>query len=198
MPLLPELGMFALLPEPKSRWREFVFGYGTESAALIILLSLGILRPQILTRSTGSYRPIALVNTPVPVNHEPAPVRVIQAPRLVAQRPMQVSTNLRLEPRLSKTPEEPAPRVQAREMAVPTNSPPAVPHLRPLLPLRRRCRLADLEIPMACLQRRPTGSRSQSRRLDHLIYRLEAVPATEPAEQRARRESSKVSDSAME
>jgi TonB family protein len=120
MPLLPELGMFALLPEPKSRWKEFVFGYGTQSAALIILLSLGILRPQILTRSTGSYRPIALVNTPVPVNHEPAPVRVIQAPRLVAQRPMQVPTNLRLEPRLSKTPEEPAPRVQAREMAVPT------------------------------------------------------------------------------
>jgi TonB family protein len=49
---------------------------------------------------------------------------------------------------------------------------------------------------MACLQRRPTGSRSQSRRLDHLIYRLEAVPATEPAEQRARRESSQVPDSA--
>ena len=85
MPLLPELGMFALLPEPKSRWREFVFGYGTQSAALILLLSLGILRPQLLTRSTGSYRPIALVNTPVPVNHEPAPVRVIQAPRVVAQ-----------------------------------------------------------------------------------------------------------------
>ncbi len=101
MPLLPEAGMFCLLPEPKSRWKEFAFGYGSQSAALMVLLTVGILRPQILTHTVADLHVVTLVNTPPPINHQPAPVRVIQAPPVVAQLHSPIPDNLRLvAPRL--------------------------------------------------------------------------------------------------
>jgi TonB family protein len=111
--------MFALLPEPKSRWREFVFSYGSQSLILAILLSVGILRPQVITRAARGLRLVALVSTPPPVNHEPAPIRLIQAPRVVAQLSTPIPRNLRrLAPR-SKiiAPEETAPRVPITQEA---------------------------------------------------------------------------------
>lgn len=129
MPLLPEAGMFSLLPEPKSRWREFVFGYGAETACVIVLLSVGILRPQIVTRATGPYRSIALVNTPVPVNHEPAPVRVIQVPPVISRQHVDIPANLRLKALPATAPEESAPKVQSHDTAMP-----AIADTKPLIP----------------------------------------------------------------
>jgi TonB family protein len=131
MPLLPENGMFSLLPEPQSRWREFVFSYGAQGAALTIVLSLGILRPQALIRANGSYRPIALVSTPVPVNQEPAPIRVMPAPRVVSQQSVPVPNNLRFfaSRHQQEMPEESAPKVEVHNAPPPTiaDAKPAIP-----------------------------------------------------------------------
>jgi TonB family protein len=110
--------MFALLPEPKSRWREFVFGYGSQSVAIGILLSIGILRPQIITRTARELRSVTLVSTPAPVNHQPASIRVIEAPRVVAQLHSPIPDNLRLTaPRPKPTvAEEATPRIQIAQV----------------------------------------------------------------------------------
>jgi TonB family protein len=109
--------MFALLPEPKSRWREFVFGYGSQTIAIAIVLTLGVLRPQILTRTARELRSVTLVSTPAPVNHEPAPIRVIEAPRVVAQLHSPIPDNLRLTaPRPKPTAaEDAAPKLQTTQ-----------------------------------------------------------------------------------
>ena len=106
--------MFALLPEPKSRWREFGFGYGSQTVAIAILLTLGILHPQILTRTARELRSVTLVSTPAPVNRQPAPVRVIEVPRVVEQLHSPIPDNLRLTaPRPKPTvADDAAPKVQ--------------------------------------------------------------------------------------
>src|SRR5215813_3377745 len=131
MPLLPEAGMFALLPEPKSRWKEFVFSYGSQSVAIAILLSLGILRPQILTRTARELRLVSLVNTSPPVNHEPAPIRVIQRPPVVAQLHAPIPDNMRLTaPRpKAETHEEGTPKIQLSQPETPK-----VAEIKPVIP----------------------------------------------------------------
>jgi TonB family protein len=131
MPLLPEVGMFSLLPEPKSRWREFVFGYGSQSVAIAILLSIGILRPQILTRSARELRSVTLVSTPAPVNHQPAPIRAVEAPRVVAQLHSPIPDNLRLTAPRPKpaVPDESAPKIQ-----MPQAEPAKVVNAKPVIP----------------------------------------------------------------
>jgi TonB family protein len=106
--------MFSLLPEPKSRWKEFVFGYGSQGAAIAIVLSIGILRPQILSRTVRDYRLVALVRTPAPINRQPAPVRVIQATPVIARLHAPIPDNLRLvapRPQPTRAEAEP-PRIQ--------------------------------------------------------------------------------------
>lgn len=123
--------MFALLPEPKSRWRQFVFGYGSQSVAIAILLSLGILRPQLLTRTAKGMRLVSLVNTPPPVNHEPAPIRMMQRPRVVAQLRAPIPENLRLTaPRPTREmQEEAAPKIQISQSETPK-----IAEVKPVIP----------------------------------------------------------------
>jgi TonB family protein len=131
MPLLPEAGMFSLLPEPKSRWREFVFSYGSQSVLIAMLLAVGILRPQILTRTARELRLVTLVSTPPPVNHQPAPIRIIQTPKVIAQLHSPIPDNLRLvapRPKLV-TPEESAPKIQTSQPEAPK-----IADVKPVLP----------------------------------------------------------------
>ena len=104
-------GLFSLLPEPKSRWREFAFSYGIEVVAVSFVLTLSILRPQLITESARNYRIISLVPTPPPVNHQPAPVRIIEQPHVVAQLKTPIPDNLRLV--------APKPKPQPREEVAP-------------------------------------------------------------------------------
>ena len=71
-------GLFSLLPEPKSRWREFSFSYGIEVVAVSFVLTLSILRPQLITETARYDKIISLVPTPPPV---PA-VRKVPLPTL--------------------------------------------------------------------------------------------------------------------
>lgn len=114
MPPHPEVEMFSLLPTPKSRWKEFLFSYGVEIAIGAVVLSVGILRPQVITHVAREYRTIALVETPPPVNHQPAPIRVIHAP-VVSELSEPLPDNRRLiAPRRQEpVPEPAAPKVQA-------------------------------------------------------------------------------------
>jgi TonB family protein len=103
--------MFSLLPAPKSRWREFVFGYGINGVALGALLLLALLRPQIIREAAKDYHIVTLVSTPAPVNHEPAPIRVIEPPRVTAQLREPIPENRRIE--------APRPKIQAPEESTP-------------------------------------------------------------------------------
>jgi TonB family protein len=106
-----DVGTFSLLPDPKSRWREFSFSYGVEVLAVSIVLTLSILQPQFITDTARTYRIISLVPTPPPVNHQPAPIRIIEQPKVVAQLKTPIPDNLRLT--------APKPRPQLHEEVTP-------------------------------------------------------------------------------
>ena len=132
MPPRPEYEMFSLLPTPKSRWKEFVFSYGVEIAAGAIVLSVGILRPQVITHVAREYHMIALVETPPPVNHQPAPIRVIQAPPVVAELKEPIPDNRRLNaprPKPQEVEEAIAPKIQAQ-----ADKPAALTDDKPIIP----------------------------------------------------------------
>src|ERR1700757_898214 len=80
MYLTPDRGLFAGLPERRPPWKEFMFSMGTQSIAVVLLVWLAVLHPQVLMPPARDYHAIELVPTPVPVNHEPAPVKVFKAP----------------------------------------------------------------------------------------------------------------------
>src|SRR5437588_10273562 len=107
-------GLFSLLPEPKSRWREFSFSYGIEVVAVSFVLTLSILRPQLITETARYDKIISLVPTPPPVNHQPAPVRIVDRTKVVAQFKAPIPDNFRLlapKPRPAAH-EEVAPKIE--------------------------------------------------------------------------------------
>src|SRR5437016_12177727 len=89
-------GLFSLLPEPKSRWREFSFSYGIEVAAVSFVLTLSILRPQLITETARYDKIISLVPTAPPVNHQPAPARIVDRTKVVAKLNTPTPHNSRL------------------------------------------------------------------------------------------------------
>ena len=114
-------GMFSLLPEPKTRWKEFAFGYAVTMTAIGVLLLVAVLRPHIITQAMREYHMIGLVDNPPPVNHEPAPVRVIPQPKVVSQLKEPIPDNLRLtapKPKV-QVPDEVAPKVLAETKPAP-------------------------------------------------------------------------------
>jgi len=62
-------GPFSLLPRGRTPWYEFVLSYGVQTVAIAILVWIPVLHPEVLARPKLEY--VALVPTPVPVNHEP-------------------------------------------------------------------------------------------------------------------------------
>lgn len=124
-------GMFSLLPEPKTRWKEFTFGYSVTMAAVGVLLLVAVLRPHIITQAGREYHMIALVDNPPPVNHEPAPVRVIPQPKVVSQLKTPIPDNMRLsspKPKVQPS-DEVAPKVQFAE-----NKPEPILNAKPVIP----------------------------------------------------------------
>ena len=131
MPASTYTGMFSLLPEPKTRWKEFTFGYSLTMMAVAVLLLVAVLRPHIISDAAREYHMIALVDNPPPVNHEPAPVRVISQPRVVAPLKTSIPDNLRVtapKPKI-QVPDEIAPKVQLAE-----NKPLPILNDKPVIP----------------------------------------------------------------
>jgi TonB family protein len=126
-----DTGMFSLLPEPKSRWREFGFGYGVNLAALATLALIGMLRPHLITQAAKDYHLVTLVSTPPPVNHTPAPIRVIEPPKAVAELKTPIPDNLRLAtPKPKPQPQEDA----VPKVALPADKPAPVIAAKPVIP----------------------------------------------------------------
>jgi TonB family protein len=123
--------MFSLLPTPKSRWKEFLLSYGAEIAVGAIALSVGILRPQVITHVARQYHMIALVETPPPVNHQPAPIRVIQSPIVVAALKEPLPDNRRLT---APRPQAPAEELPAPKVLETANKPATLLDDKPVIP----------------------------------------------------------------
>jgi TonB family protein len=77
--------LFSLLPEKKTPWSEFVFSFGTQSLVVAFVIWARLLQPEMLEAPEHVYRAVALVPTPVPVNHEPQPLRQLPKPQVVAK-----------------------------------------------------------------------------------------------------------------
>lgn len=94
--------MFSLLPESRPPWTEFLFSMGTQGLALVLVLLVGLLHPQVLIPEPRTFAYMRLVDTPPPVPTEPAPIRVLAQPEthpLTQPSP----EALRLPPPLPKT-----------------------------------------------------------------------------------------------
>lgn len=126
MYLTPDHGLFEMLPDRRPPWKEFMFSMGTQSVAVLLLVWLAVLHPQVLLSPARDYHAIELVPTPVPVNHEPAPVKVFKAPMMANLVPVPkdaVRLPSEIKPKVEETP---APQV-AVAMQKPTPLPPATP-----------------------------------------------------------------------
>ena len=81
-----ESGPFSLLPRRRTPWYDFVLSYGVQTVAIAILVWIPVLHPEVLARPKLDY--VALVPTPVPVNHEPQkqlPKPMLSKPVLTAK-----------------------------------------------------------------------------------------------------------------
>jgi TonB family protein len=102
-----------------------MFSMGTQSVAVVLLVWLAVLHPQVLVSPARDYHAIELVPTPVPVNHEPAPVKVFKAPVMANLVPVPKDA-VRLPSEIKpKAEETPAPQVAVLEKPAPL--PPATP-----------------------------------------------------------------------
>jgi TonB family protein len=92
--------IFASLPGPerKQRWSSFVFSYAVQGLAVLIVLSVGILRPEVMPKR--EYRLVTLVTVPPPVRPAPKiePAKVVTPPpRMVVQEARLIAPRPRLE-----------------------------------------------------------------------------------------------------
>ncbi len=78
-----ESGLFSSLPPWEMPWSDLVLSYGVQAVVVAIFVWIPILHPEILERPKPDYRTIALVSTPVPVNH--APQKQLPKPLQVAK-----------------------------------------------------------------------------------------------------------------
>jgi TonB family protein len=125
--------LFALLPQTRTPWTEFVFSTGTQAAVVAFLIWIRLLYPSIVSQPEHTFRSVQLVPTPVPVSHQPQPLRPLPAPEVVAKLAPPTEA-LRLpapQPKAPpKTEETVAPRVSiaAQKVApLPVNSAPVIP-----------------------------------------------------------------------
>lgn len=92
--------MFSLLPQPKSRWKEFISGYGLSGLVVTAVVLIGLLRPHMISevgKDYQDYHLVALVEVSPPVNHQPAPIRVIEPAKPIVQLKDPIPDNLRLQ-----------------------------------------------------------------------------------------------------
>ena len=126
--------LFSSLPKWKAPWSEFFLSYGVQVIVIAILVWIPVLHPEILEQPTRDYHAIALVPTPVPVNHEPQ--RQLPRPVLAAKlEPIDPPPSaLRLptpaprpKPRVEDAP-APEIKITAKKLdSVPVTSAPVIP-----------------------------------------------------------------------
>src|SRR4029077_945939 len=73
--VVPQSGLFSLLPERKPPWIEFTLSAGTQALVVAIFVWVRLLHPEVLSTPQHDYSVVKLVSTPVPVNHQPQPLR---------------------------------------------------------------------------------------------------------------------------
>src|SRR5271157_1927609 len=79
-----------LLPERRTPWYSFVFGYGAQLLVLAYFMLAAIVYPEVLESPVHDYSVISLVATPPPAVKTPAPVRQFPTPKvaeMVTPRP---------------------------------------------------------------------------------------------------------------
>ncbi|MGA8538956.1 MAG: TonB family protein [Terriglobales bacterium] len=125
-----------LLPEPRTRWGRFVFGYGVQSLVLAFFVITAIIYPDVLDVPIHDYHFISLVNTPPLVEDTPAPVKTFPEPvakvaepvEPVEPRPEAMRVPAELVQKKAPVPEEKAPEVTlAAEKQV-------LPEVKPVIP----------------------------------------------------------------
>jgi TonB family protein len=129
MYLTPDHGLFAGLPDRRPPWKEFMFSMGTQSVAVVLVVWLAVLHPQVLVSPSRDYHAIELVPTPVPVNHEPAPVKVFKAPVMANLVPVPkdaVRLPSDIKPKIDETP--------APQVAVVVQKQAPIPQAAPAIP----------------------------------------------------------------
>jgi TonB family protein len=128
MPQPAQDALFSLLPYRRPPWGQFLLGMVTQGALIVGLFWVGVLHPEILIPPRHDYQTIALVSTPVPVNHDPAPLTVLRPdpPDPLPTEALQVP-----RPKPKALPDPPAaPRIEVAA------KPQALPPIAPAAPRR--------------------------------------------------------------
>ena len=73
--VVPQSGLFSLLPEKKPPWIEFTLSIGTQALVVAVFVWVRLMHPEVLSAPEHDYSVVKLVSTPVPVNHQPQPLR---------------------------------------------------------------------------------------------------------------------------
>jgi TonB family protein len=103
-----------LLPERRTPWYSFVFGYGAQLLVLAYFVLAAIVYPEVLESPVHDYSVISLVATPPPVAKTPAPVRQFPTPKIaemVTPRPDALRVPSEVVRMKKSIPDEPAPTV---------------------------------------------------------------------------------------
>ena len=126
MPYMPQEAQFALLPESRPPWTQFVLSMGAQSLAAVGLAWLAVLHPAVLRPPAHDYDFVRLVSSPTFINHQPAPVSVLQEPHVVTRLAVPEDLQLPVErPKPKSESEIDPPRLQAegRQLALPAAAP---------------------------------------------------------------------------
>jgi TonB family protein len=138
MSQVPEKNLFSLLPERRPPWKEFVSSLGVEAGALLVLAWVGVLHPEVLAPPKHDYHAIALVTTPVPVNHQPAPIKVFKhavVPPKPTPEPVSPPVEaLRLPPEIRHKPAVQNDPPAAPKIDMASNRMPQLPANAPVIP----------------------------------------------------------------
>lgn len=129
-------GLFSLLPESRKPWTEFALSIACQSAAIALLLWVGVLHPEVLRPAEHTFRSVQLAPTPVPVNHTPQIPLRSERPVLVAR--LDPSEALRLptaQPKLKTNVPEVAPEVKIATKKLDPLLPPTIAPAIPKAPV---------------------------------------------------------------
>jgi TonB family protein len=122
-----------LLPEPRTRWEQFVLGYGVQSIVVAFFVVAAVAYPEVLELPVHDYHFVSLVSTPPPVPQAPAPVKhfPVPVPKItepVTPRPEAMRVPSELVQKKLPVPEDQAPKVTLAAKKE------LLPDMKPLIP----------------------------------------------------------------
>lgn len=131
-PSVSEPVLFSVLPKWETPWSELFLSYGVQAVAVLILVWIPVLHPEIIESPQRDYHAIELVPTPVPENHTAQ--RRLVAPTVVAKLTSPPEAALKLpaprpEPK-PKVEDAPAPEIKIatrKTDVLPPSTAPAIP-----------------------------------------------------------------------